>query len=75
MNNISVEGGWSGDGVWRVVVLYQAEETSWPEAGDRQMQLEAAGAQSVMWGGSEDEAELELKRQMGIQSEELCMLC
>lgn len=54
-------------GVWRVVVQFQAEETSWPEAGDRQMQLEAAGAQNGMWGMSEDDAELELKRQIGTQ--------
>lgn len=33
----------------RVVVQFQAEET-WPEAGDRQMELEAAGAQNVMGG-------------------------
>lgn len=52
--------------VWRVVVQFQAEEMSWPEAGDRQMQLEAAGTQNVMWGVSE-EAEQELKRQRGIQ--------
>lgn len=53
-------------GVWRVVVQFQAEETG-PEAGDTQMQLEAAGAQNVMWGVSEDEAELEPRRQIGIQ--------
>lgn len=37
----------------------QAEKTAWAEAGARWMQLEAAGAQNVLWGVSAEEAEAE----------------
>ena len=53
------------EGAWGVVAELQVDEAAWAEAGARQMQVAAAGAQNKIGEGQR----IKLKRQVGTHME------